>query len=418
MGIQSRITQLGIAKQTAKGTPATTPEATIGLTGGQAFDFTYDQKELDTTWSTRGVEAYDRISMVGAVKADAVAMPSSIALLLLLACGTDVVTGSGPYTHTITPANSLPWATFFTLFGTEKQVISDGKVDDLELAFTSTGALSVKITAMGQTWNPYSTWAVAAPERAQGNLLKGVGGVFTVNGVTARVESGSIKISNKLVPVIAAYSTTPDDIFESQFTVATSLVVVPDDLSLFRAAVSGSPTAPALATAATGGTVAAGTYLVAVSYILASGETVISETSSITTTGSTSTITVTSPVQMYGATAYSVYISAVNGTTVTKQGTTTAIGSAFVLTAPPSAGTAPTGGVDSLPPYGALDLKFLIAGTSSLEFQANAVAFMVQYPTSSPAGGPAKLTVTGNACVTSAGAVPCTFIAINNTASY
>lgn len=319
MGIQSRISQLGMAKQTAKGTPAAAAVFTIGLTGGNVFDFTYDQKELDTTWSTRGVEAYDRISMVGAVKADAVAMPNSIGFLLLAALGADAVTGSGPFVHTITPANALPWVTFFTLFGTEKFAMSDSKIDDLELSWTNTGALAVKITAMGETWNAASAWSVVGGERAQGNLLKGVGGTFTIDGVSSRVESGSIKISNKLVPIIAAYSTTPDDIFESQFTCTTSLVIVPDDLTNFRKYVTG------------------------------------------TTTGTT---------------------------------------------------------VNALPIYGTLDLMFKIDATHSVEFTAGAVASMVQYPTSAPAGGPAKLTVAGNACVTAGGAVPCTFVVTNSTATY
>lgn len=319
MGIQQRISQLGIAKQSAKGTPAVNPTATIGLTGGQVFDFTYDQKELDTTWSTRGVEAYDRISMVGAVKADAVAMPASIGLIMLGVLGADAVTGAGPYTHTLTPANSLPWLTFFTLFGTEKFAMSDSKIDEVELTWNATGALAVKVTAMGATWNASSAWSVTGGERAQGNLLKGVGGTFNIDGAQARVESGSIKFSNKLVPVIAAYSTTPDDIFESQFTCTTSLVIVPDDLTNFRKYVTGTT----------------------------------------------------------------------NGTTV-----------------------------NSLPIYGALDLLFKIDATHSIEITANAVASTVQYPSVSPAGGPAKLTVAGNACVTSGGAVPVTAVVINSVASY
>ena len=102
------------------------------------------------------------------------------------------------------------------------------------------------------------------------------------------------------------------------------------------------PTAPALATATSGGTVLAGVYQVLITYVNANGETVGSSASSITTTGSTSTITVTSPTQAGNATGWNAYFTAINGSTFTKQNSSpTAIGTNFVLSAPPSAGAAP-----------------------------------------------------------------------------
>lgn len=253
MGVQSRIAQLGMAKQSAKGTAATAPTYVVGVTGGNVFDVTISQKELDTSWSTRGVEGYDRESAVSAVKADLVAMPSTLGMLLLAACGADAVTGSGPYVHTITPANSLPWMTFFGLYGADKYLMSDSKVDELELTWNTTGALALKLTTMGDAIVFASTWTGGTNERVGGGLLKGVGGTFNVNGSAARVESGSIKISNKLVPVIASYSTTPDDMFESQISCTTSVVLVPDDMTLFRAAVTGTTTGTTVLSTATSG---------------------------------------------------------------------------------------------------------------------------------------------------------------------
>lgn len=246
MGVQSRIAQLGFAKQTVKGTPIASPAYVIGLTGGTNYDVTFDQKELDTSWSTRGIEGHDRISVVSGAAADFVAMPASLGLILLLALGTDVVTGSGPYVHTFTPAASLPYATVFSLYGTVKTAMADSKIDSLELSWDKTGALAVKATFMGDAIDFASTWTGGTNERVQGNLLKGVGGTFTVNGVAARVESGSIKISNNLTPVIASYSTTPDEMFEGQVKCETSVVISPDDLNLFRWAVTGSTSGTAV----------------------------------------------------------------------------------------------------------------------------------------------------------------------------
>ena len=99
------------------------------------------------------------------------------------------------------------------------------------------------------------------------------------------------------------------------------------------------PTAPALATATTGGTVLAGVYGVIVSYVNANGETTGSSSASITTTGSTSTITITSPAAAANATGWYAYVTQVNGSAYTRQqtaGSPTAIGVNLVLSAPPT----------------------------------------------------------------------------------
>jgi len=111
------------------------------------------------------------------------------------------------------------------------------------------------------------------------------------------------------------------------------------DLSTLRLP---TPSAPVPTPAGTGGTVAAGTYLVAVTYVNAYGETLASGTGSVTTTGSTSTISTPSPpaagTGLPGiATGWNCYISQAAGSVCYKQNSTpTAIGSPFVLTAPPT----------------------------------------------------------------------------------
>ena len=107
-----------------------------------------------------------------------------------------------------------------------------------------------------------------------------------------------------------------------------------------------APPAPVPTTATTGGTVAAGTYCVEVSYVNAAGESVASASGSVTTTGTTSTITVPSPASVPGATGYYAYLTQAGGSTYTRQqaaGSPTAIGTAFVLSAPPTnTGAAPS----------------------------------------------------------------------------
>ena len=101
-----------------------------------------------------------------------------------------------------------------------------------------------------------------------------------------------------------------------------------------------TPSAPALATATSGGTVLAGTYLVKVTYVGASGESLASPSTSQVTTGSTSTITVTSPAASTGAVSYRVYMTAPGGTVFYLQnGAGTTLASPYVRTAPPVTNT-------------------------------------------------------------------------------
>lgn len=241
MSLAKRISQLGIAKQSAKGTPATVPVYTIGLTSGQVAKAEISQDDLNTSWSSRGLVGQDRISVIPGVDFEAVAMPNSIGLLLLLACGAVTTTGTTPKQHVFKPASSVPYATFFGLYDAVKDAISDCKIDSLELSWDKTGAVKVKVTAMGIVYDFANTWVIGSTaEFAQANLLKGVGGVFQVNTVTARVTGGSIKIDNQVAPVIASYATTPDEIAIGDVKCEVSLTIVPDDLLLFRTVYTGT----------------------------------------------------------------------------------------------------------------------------------------------------------------------------------
>lgn len=241
MAVQKRIAQLGIAKQTAKGTAATAPTYTIGLTGGNVYSAEIEQSDLNTSWSARGLQGHDRISVVPGVGAEAPALPKSIGLLLMLALGSDTVVGLGPYTHKFVPSSALPYHTVFGLYGAEKAAVADCKMNSLEFSWDKTGALKVKFDQVGRTLDFASAWTIGATaEQVSGGLLKGVGGTFQVGGVSATVVSGSIKIENSVDAIIASASTTPDDVFEGDVKCGVSLTIVPDDMTQFRRVVTGT----------------------------------------------------------------------------------------------------------------------------------------------------------------------------------
>jgi PKD domain len=101
-----------------------------------------------------------------------------------------------------------------------------------------------------------------------------------------------------------------------------------------------TPPQPTVTAASTGGTVVAGTYQVEVTYATAGGESLPSVPETVTTTGSTSTITIDSPPATNGATGWYAYVTQPGETTFERQGSQTAIGSSFTLSAPPAAGGA------------------------------------------------------------------------------
>ncbi len=247
MGIQKRLAQVGLAKQTAKGTPAAAPTYTVGLVSGKAYDADIEQSELNTSWSTRGLAAMDRISVIPGADFELVAMPNSLGLLLMLALGADVVTGTSPYSHAFTPAETLPWVSLFGLYGADKSEISDAKIDSLELMWEKSGALKVKVKIMGMTFAFDSSWVIGSTgEQVASGAFRGNGGTFDVLGASARVISGSIKIENQTSAIVASHSVTPDDIFEGDVKCAISLTVVPDDFALFRTIITGTSSGTAV----------------------------------------------------------------------------------------------------------------------------------------------------------------------------
>jgi uncharacterized membrane protein len=106
---------LSFAKQSAKGTAATTATYTVPLTGGdlRPVRSTADVEETTTT-RLRAQSFVQNVSLEGEPEY-AVRLPS-LGLLLYAAMGAKAVTGaSDPYTHTFTLANSQPWMTFWRM---------------------------------------------------------------------------------------------------------------------------------------------------------------------------------------------------------------------------------------------------------------------------------------------------------------
>lgn len=248
MPIQDRITQVALAKQTNQSTPASSGTYQIGVNSGAVASLDITEDKLPTSWSSRLTEHHDRGTMTPGVSWEAPALPRSIGLLLKAVLGNESAAASGGnYSHVFTApdgSSALPYLTVFARRAAEYFEVDDVRIDEVELSWESTKALTVKVTGMGCAYqfrsNAYPV-VTGGDERPQSGVLKGAGGQFTVNGATAVVKGGNIKISNSIEAVHGSASPLPSDIFPGGLDVTVSLDIVPDDLTLFRTVVTGSP---------------------------------------------------------------------------------------------------------------------------------------------------------------------------------
>lgn len=243
--IQDRITQIALAKQVALSSPATSGTYQIGVNSGAVATAEIAEDALPITWASRTGEGFDRSTVTPGSSFETLAMPKSLGLLLKAALGVEQVTPGSPNVHTFKQAvtAALPYLTVFARKASEYYKIGDGAVSELEISWEGTKAVVVKVTIMGCTYEflaaPFTGGTDERPQCDDG-VFKGAGGTFTVNGVSAVVEGGSIKIGNNIEPVFGSNSLTPADVFPAMQTVEVSLNVVPADLKDFRKVITGT----------------------------------------------------------------------------------------------------------------------------------------------------------------------------------
>lgn len=240
--LQKRLAQISLAKQAVKGTPAAEATVQIGLLGGKVAGVEISEEDLNPTSSTRVSQYVERTGVVPQTEFDFVCMPRSIGLLLLGACGNVVTTGAGPYVHTFTAGDDLPYLTAWGMFAGNHVRMPDCKVDELELSFDRAGAVKAKSKVLGLdlAFGAAPDLAADAVERPIDGVIKSAGGLFEVDGAAAKVKSGTLKFTNSVEAVAVATQTLPDDVYPGLAVVDVSLTVVPADLSAFRKALTGS----------------------------------------------------------------------------------------------------------------------------------------------------------------------------------
>ncbi len=250
MPIQKRVAFIGLAKQTAKGTPAASPVYGFGVLGGGALVAGVEQENDEITYSgdQRISPDENRLGINPGINIRTRCYPRTAGLLLYAALGAIADAGAGPYTHTITPALNLPYLTAWTKFAGEYHQLTDCLINQLTISWTERQPLEVEmeLLAIGLTFD-VANWVPSLTTDESGASKFGpVGGVFKVdpadgaNPAEGKVTGGRISINNNLVPIPLSKSLYPDDLYPGQQEIECEINTMPDDLTLWRKAITGT----------------------------------------------------------------------------------------------------------------------------------------------------------------------------------
>lgn len=248
MPIQSALAQVGVAKQSGKGTAAANPTYAHGLTGGAVLTVDVAQDAEERTSGARASANVNRTGVMPGMDFTMRAHPKSFGMYAYGALGGLATTGAGPYVHTATLGDSLPYLSAFGKLGSNIYKLQDFKVDSLGLNWKENDPVEMAVAGMGTTLTYTGATFVPTTDETIGTdsgYFAAHTGTFkldTVSGtaVTANISGGSISIKNNLEAVMLSGSISPSDIFEGRQDIECSFDVVVDDLNYWRSIVTGS----------------------------------------------------------------------------------------------------------------------------------------------------------------------------------
>ncbi len=248
--ISKLVSYVGLSKQTAKGAGAATPATFgFGVLDGKIFNVPitqdYSPLTLNGGTSDRFPPNVKRTEANPAATFRTRVWPKSIGLLLYAALGAKAVSGTGPFTHTITPDQTLPYLTLFARYGSDYEKLVDVLVDELTISWDERNPLEAALAMLGLTPSlGTAAFTVTSDETTQ-PFFGPVGGTLQLDTgsgtpAAAQIKAASVKIANAIEPVPLSRAITPDDLVPAQQTVEGTVTLVPNDLSDWKKIVTGS----------------------------------------------------------------------------------------------------------------------------------------------------------------------------------
>lgn len=250
--INTSIGLIGVAKQSAKGTAASTPSYVHGLTGGQVFKLDRTVESDDVSCGVRAGTDSHVESIVPGADFDTYGYADVLPLYLYAAMGSiassaNAGTGmSGYYDHVVTLGDVLAYLTIWGRIGSEYTSVAGCKVDQLEMEFEGNSPLEFGVTLLGlaATLGLDAIPGSVTPSCFDGYFVP-TGGTFKIDTssgtpATAPITKGSLTLSNNCTTDPLAGQVLPGDVEEGKLVSSGSCSVKPDDLTLYRKMVTGA----------------------------------------------------------------------------------------------------------------------------------------------------------------------------------
>ncbi len=229
-----------IGRQSAKGTPQTTPKFKLRVTG-DIVDPTVQILDLPETDSSiqrsKAIKVGELIegSLAGFVRAD------EFGFLSYLHMGAVGVSGANPYTHTITAAAQLPYATIYNAFDSTALVsrMADCRIGSLAVAGGAGQALTYTAGVMGLVGIEGETDPVLTPSAFEPLVYPNV--TCTYNSVTTDiVESFTINSERAIQVIQGDTGMTASDSVTGRWGVTGTLRVLFETDAIWRDFLTGS----------------------------------------------------------------------------------------------------------------------------------------------------------------------------------
>ena len=240
--IQSAIAQVGVAKQSGKGSVAASPTYAHGVTGGSVMTVEIAQELEERTSGVRLSPAVNRTGVMPGIDFTGRAHPRSVGLWLYGALGS--ISTAGSYTHTITVGDDLPYLTTFGKLGSNIYSVRDLKVDALGFSFENANPVEMSVSGMGTVVGYPGAFNVVTDDSLASYFTAAIG-TFKLDTdsstpVTASITSGEINIANALETIMLSGSISPDDVFPGRHETEVSFDVVVANLDDWRILTTGT----------------------------------------------------------------------------------------------------------------------------------------------------------------------------------
>lgn len=196
MGYISFDGYFGIARQSAKGT-GVAPANFVRYQTAKIIEENIVKEFREGGYDRQGF-FMEKVGFNVSAELEAFLRADLAGLLFTMVLGSDVVSGTGPYTHTITPSDLQWWSVETAELGdTLVRRLVDCKASEFEVSGKSEDFITAKLTAMGLTTDA----SVSAATESYGTegIFKFSHGTFTtMGGANEEISEFSVKFSNNL----------------------------------------------------------------------------------------------------------------------------------------------------------------------------------------------------------------------------